>query len=292
VTRQRLVRVVAGVAALAAIALCVAAVSDEWPRVSDAVRTASPGWLLAGLGLAAVAMVLIALGWARCIQAVGGAPPDRGILVAWYFAGELGKYLPGGIWPVVGRGELARRGGMNRQIAYASVVLSLIALYGAAVLPLGVLVLHPRLSDWWRGLAERVLRRPIDIEVPNLATVVRLLLVYLPVWVAVAGCTLAVATALDAGGSPWRLAGATVMAWLVGFAAVPVPAGAGIREIVFVALAGLPAGVGVAVAATARLCFLLVDGVGGAVASARIGLRRPNRGVHSGDEALEEPGTG
>jgi glycosyltransferase 2 family protein len=274
VTRQRTVRAVAGLAAVGAIALCVRAVVEEWPRVSDALRTASPGWLLVGLLLAAVAMVVIALGWGRCIRALGGEPPAQGTLVGWYFAGELGKYLPGGIWPVVGRGELAHRGGLSRQVAYASVVLSLVALYGAAVLPLGILVLHPRISEWWRAVAERILRRPIELAVPDLPTVVRLLLQYLPAWVAIAGCTLAVATALDAGGSWWRLAGATVAAWVVGFAAVPVPAGAGIREVVFLALAGLPAGLAVAVAVACRLCFLLVDGIGGAVAAAWIGLRR------------------
>jgi glycosyltransferase 2 family protein len=279
VTRQRVVRVVAGVAALAAIALCVAAVADEWPRVSDAVRTASLGWLLAGLGLAAVAMVLIALAWARCIQAVGGEPPDRGTLVAWYFAGELGKYLPGGIWPVVGRGELARRGGLGGSVAYASVVLSLIALYGAAVLPLGLLALHPRVVAWWRGLAERLLRRRFTLSVPSFGEVLRLLLGYLPAWAAVAGCSVAVGAALDTGGSPWRLAVASLAAWVAGFAVVPVPAGAGVREVVFVALAGLPAGLGVAVAVTARICFLLVDGLGGAVAAAWLGRagRSPTR---------------
>jgi uncharacterized membrane protein YbhN (UPF0104 family) len=272
-SRQRIVRILAVAAALAAIVLCARLLLGEWSRVSDALRAASVAWLLVALALAGVAMVIIALGWARCIAAVGGRPPDRATLVAWYFAGELGKYLPGGIWPVVGRGELAHRGGVSRQVAYASVMLSLAALYGAAVLPLGILILHPRVSAWWRTVAERHLRRPIDLEVPDLRTVLVLVVQYLPAWVAVAGCTLAVAAALDTGGSWWRLALATVAAWVVGFAAVPVPAGAGIREVVFVALSGLPGGLAVAVAVTSRICFLLVDGVLGAAGSARIGLR-------------------
>jgi glycosyltransferase 2 family protein len=276
-TRRRLGQVAAGLLAVVAIGLCIVAVADEWDRVSDAVRTADPALLALALLLAGVAMVGIALGWGRCIQAVGGEPPERSRLVAWYFAGELGKYLPGGIWPVVGRGELARRGGLGGSVAYASVVLSLIALYGAAVLPLGLLALHPRVVAWWRGVAERLLRRRFTLTVPSFGEVLRLLLGYLPVWAAVAGCSVAVGIALDTGGSPWRLAVASLAAWVAGFAVVPVPAGAGVREVVFVALAGLPAGLGVAVAVTARICFLLVDGLGGAIAAAWLGRRPAGR---------------
>jgi hypothetical protein len=50
-------------------------------------------------------------------------------VIAWYYSGEIGKYVPGGVWPVVGRGELARRGGVPAGRAYSGVVLSLAALY-------------------------------------------------------------------------------------------------------------------------------------------------------------------
>jgi glycosyltransferase 2 family protein len=113
--------------------------------------------------------------------------------------------------------------------------------------------------------------------VPSFGEVLRLLLGYLPAWAAVAGCSVAVGIALDTGGSPWRLAVASLAAWVAGFAVVPVPAGAGVREVVFVALAGLPAGLGVAVAVTARICFLLVDGLGGAIAAAWLGRRPAGR---------------
>lgn len=272
--KARVAKAAALALALVAIGLCAAAAASEWGRVSEAVRSANPVWLAAGLVSALVAMVAIAVPWRASISVLGGSPPASPTILRWYFAGELGKYLPGGVWAVLGRGELARSGGIPRSVAYSSVMLSLLALYGAAVFPLGVLALHPRVVGWWRSTAQRVLRRDISLEVPDLSSIVRLLAMYLPAWVAIAACTIAVAHGLDAGGSPVRLALATIAAWVVGFAVVPVPAGAGIREVVFIALAGLPAGVAVVVAVTCRLCFLLVDGLGGALASASLGIKR------------------
>ena len=94
---------------------------------------------------------------------------------------------------------------------------------------------------------------------------------YLPTWVGIAGATAAVSTAYGADPG-WQAPAAAVLAWVVGFLAVPVPAGAGVREAVFVATSGLPAGVGLTVAVTTRLAFILVDLVG--AASAAPGLRR------------------
>jgi hypothetical protein len=51
-----------------------------------------------------------------------------------------------------------------------------------------------------------------------------------------------------------------------------VPGGVGVREAAFVALANLPAGVGVTTALVARLLFMLVDGAGAGLAAS---LRRP-----------------
>ncbi len=49
-------------------------------------------------------------------------------------------------------------------------------------------------------------------------------------------------------------------AWIIGFLAIPVPAGAGLRELMFLAASGLDHGPAVAVAAIARLLFIAVDG--------------------------------
>ena len=129
---RSLVRVLGVVVAIAAVVLCVRALVDAWPSVSQAIATANLWLLAAGLLASAVGMTGLAVLWQQVLVAFDRRWPLRRV-TAWYFAGELGKYIPGGIWPVVGRGELARRAGMSRSIAYATTLLSLVLMcVGAA----------------------------------------------------------------------------------------------------------------------------------------------------------------
>ena len=143
--RRRLPTVVGAVVFVVAVGFCIGTFARERARVGDALADARPVFLLAAVGSAAAAMVVVALGWRRCLAALG-APLPRRLVARWYFVGELGKYVPGGIWPIVGRGELARRGGVARGVAYQSVVWSLASWYGAALLPLAAVLGHPRVQ--------------------------------------------------------------------------------------------------------------------------------------------------
>jgi hypothetical protein len=143
-------------------------------------------------------MLLMALPWRTALTMLGSTRSKRPT-IAYYFAGEIGKYVPGGFWPVVGRGELARSSGVPAATAYASVALSLGALYFAAMVsvllllplwisgaaelsalwvlalvPLGFAMLHPRPLRWIIGIAERLMRRDLDVVVPPWTSSVRL----------------------------------------------------------------------------------------------------------------------
>jgi uncharacterized membrane protein YbhN (UPF0104 family) len=272
----------------------------EWSRVRDALADAGVGWLALAVFLAMTAMTAIASPWRDAIALLAPEAPARGRTTGWYFVGELGKYLPGGVWPVLGRGELARRNGVPGAAAYASVALSLAALYLAAMLvalvlvpfdlarqahdltPLLVLVLLPvglvALHPWFVGRAVRVLERAsgrvVDVAVPRWSATLGLVLRYVPAWVFVAGATWCVARALDPSPPLLRVALAAVLSWIAGFVAVPVPAGAGVREAVFVAVAGLPAGIGAATAIAARLAFVAADVTGAVAGGASLRRRR------------------
>ena len=213
-------------AAIATVAgfFVVRAITDQWSLVRSSLADARPAWLVAALVCAATAMVTIALPWKTALRMLG-AVADRAAIVAWYFMGEIGKYMPGGIWPVVGRGELAFRGGVPRAAAYASVALSLGALYlagmlavvallplhlggdhGAAalwvlvLLPVGVAVLHPRPL----GLAGGVGRKSscggtCSIDVPPWSASLRLVARYVPSWLLIGTATWCIARAFDPG---------------------------------------------------------------------------------------------
>jgi uncharacterized membrane protein YbhN (UPF0104 family) len=270
-----------------AAAFVIRTIVRDRAAIEDALADASPGWLLAGGLLAATGMTLIALPWRRALNLFGVDMP-WGQLVSRYFLGELGKYLPGGVWPILGRGELAHRYGIRRPAAYGSVGLSLVALYLGALfvvgaglpallagedgtgpiavlllLPVGLLCLHPRVVGGAVAVVERLTKRHLDLAVPSWRDSVTLVALYVPSWLAIGGATWAVARSLDPSAGLVEVGAAAVLSWVVGFVLVPVPGGVGVREAAFVAAAGaLDPGIAAATALAARLLFVLVDATG------------------------------
>ncbi|HEV7205250.1 MAG TPA: lysylphosphatidylglycerol synthase domain-containing protein [Jatrophihabitans sp.] len=298
--RNRLLRAVGLTVALAAVAFCVVTLVDQWGRVSAAIRRADVGLLALALLASGLAMLGLALLWWACLRRAGAALRPLAV-VAWYFGGELGKYLPGSVWSVLGRGELAARSGaVGRRDAYlttlaAYAVMALAAGFAcgllgpaaaldggapafwllAVLVPLGLLSGAPPALRAAAALTTRVTRGRITWTPPSWAQLVRLVLGAVPTWLLVGGAAVAVTAALHLDQRPMQVALAAVVAWIVGFLAVPVPAGAGVREVLFVAICGLDAGPATAVAAIARILLVAVDAAGGVLGLAYSGRRRP-----------------
>lgn len=271
---------------------------QDWPEAKAAMEDAELWWIGAGLVLAALAMTSMGAGWQAVLRLLGvRAPMSR--VIAWYYVGELGKYLPGGVWPVLGRGELARRGGVPRGRSYASVGLSLALLYLAALfvaaaflpfavsgggfnpwmlfllaLPVGIVALHHEVLGWGLAQISRITGRDLAFEIPQWGDSLRLVARYVPTWIFVGSATWAIARALDPSASFSKVMFATVLSWVAGFLAVPVPAGAGVREAVLAASSGLGGGVAAATAIIARVLFVAVDVVGAAISAPAAGRRR------------------
>lgn len=291
----------------AAAAFVVRALVREWPRVSREIANARPGWLVLALACAVAAIVDVAWGWRHVLRLLGADVPAPRV-VPWFFVGEVAKYVPGGVWSVMGRAELAAGGGVGRKRAYASVALSLVTAYLAAMavavaflpfaagganswygwcllaLPIGVLGLHPRVIGAALNVVSRLVRRPLDVAVPRWRDSLLLVARYVPAWLLVGTATWAVARSITADVSFPRVVFASVLSWVVGFLAIPVPSGAGIREAVLYATSGLASDRSVYVAVAARLVFLVVD-VGGAL----IGLRwvRAARSARTGPPSVD-----
>jgi glycosyltransferase 2 family protein len=283
------VRIVGILVAIVAVALCVKTIADQWSSIRTAIAHANLGWLSLALMCSAASMTGLGLLWWRCLH-LFGSPVRPGAAIAWYFGGELGKYLPGGVWTVLGRGELAQRGGgVSRSTGYATTLISygtmcigaasvcgVLAPFVAAdggrvgwtwvmvlLVPLGVAAVHPAVFGRLLVLGRRASRGRLDLSPPTWGAMLRLIAWSIPTWMLLGGAAVLVTEALGYDQHPARVAFAAIAAWIIGFLAVPVPAGAGLRELVFVAVCGLAAAPAVAVAAIARVLLLVVDGVGG-----------------------------
>ena len=85
-------------------AFVVRTLSSEWSEVREAVLDASPAWVAVCFGLCILGMTSIGWVWTDVLGLLG-ARVERVRAMGWYYVGELGKYLPGGVWPVLGRGR-------------------------------------------------------------------------------------------------------------------------------------------------------------------------------------------
>lgn len=262
---------------------------EDWPEASAALSDAELGWVALGAVSAVLAMTSIGWGWRAVLRLLGVTAPT-GRVIAWYYVGELGKYLPGSVWPILGRGELARRGGVPRTRAYASVALSLALLYLAGLfvaaaflpfalsgggfsvwmlfllaLPVGIGLLHHDVLGYLVSLVERITKRTIDLEIPSWRDSLSLVARYVPTWIFIGTATWAIARSLTPDASYPKVMFGSVLSWIAGFLAIPVPAGAGIREAVLTATSGLDGGIAAATAIVARILFVLVDVIGALV---------------------------
>ena len=278
---------------VAALYGLVHAFTSNWDEVRTALRHAN-WWMLAGsVVVATVAVALIGDRWHATLEALG-APSNRGRSLRWFFPGQIGMYAPGGVWHVVGLGELARRGGIPRRTAYASVMICTVILVGAAALTVAVGAAIPQDTDtpWWAvllgagivaALFEPHVRRRIlraagitDPAALPARTLARLVVGSVPAWLAIGVASAMVSEALRQDLPFLRVTLASITSWLVGIVTLPAPGGIGVREAVFArGLTGGDDGISSAAAALvalmARLVFVVADVVLFLAARTRVG---------------------
>jgi len=286
----RLSSVLGIVIGVAGVAFVARTLISKWDEVSDAFSQVDAINLVLSLLLGLAAMTSIGWIWVTMIVARSHNVRHRNAM-AWYFTGQLGKYVPGGIWPIVGRAELAVRNGIPRLDAYASTGLSLVTTYSAAVVTIGIgaaattghrliavliaisLVLafaafsQPSLRTAIIRVATRISPSASSLTDPK--RLARLTVVHIPAWILMSLSTSVTATAFGAKISIADMLFITTTSWLAGFVVVGVPGGIGVREAVFTSLAGGIIGTPMAVslALMSRVVFIAVDLTGALVSS-------------------------
>jgi hypothetical protein len=216
-----------------------------------------------------------------------------------FFVSQLGKYLPGSVWPVLAQMEFGRRMGIARRIMFVANMLMLAVVAatglvaGAVLLPwsspdglqrywwtLLLLVplavgLHPKAVPAVLRCAFRLARRP-DPGLLIEARGVRAALVWgVLTWLFLGVHLLVMTRALGASGSTAIAAavGGMGLAFAAGLIFIPAPAGAGVRDAILVATLSdqIGAADALAVAVASRAILLAVDAV---LAGAGIVVRR------------------
>jgi hypothetical protein len=258
------------------------------------------GLFAASFAVLMVHMVLAALSW-KLVSGVVGCPVSFRQAFAIHFLTQVGKYLPGKLWAAVGKVGLTRKLGLSGvKASHAMVLESLFIVSGSmlvgvplvpvaasrlglgpgvSVVAVAVLALvlimtsHPTAFNRLLAAVSRMTGKRLEAEDPGFINVLRLLPVYLLVFL-----TQGLAFVLLAWSFGLRLPmfpGMFIfpMAMAIGFIVVFAPGGLGVREVSLTWLVGLVMGAGAATAGraelvslAARLWITLAEGVAFVVA--------------------------
>ena len=243
------------------VVFLVLAVNDQRERIGDDLRRldALPLVLSGVLGL--LGMLVGMLAWRELLAGLGSRLPlpTAGRI---FLVGQLGKYIPGSVWPVLAQMEMGADAGVpKRRMATASVLgigMSLVAAVAVGSLavpalltgdegggsyalllllvPVAVVALHPRVLNpvLDRGL-RAIGRPPLEHRLTG-PPLVRAALVSGLAWVLLGLHAYVLAADLGASGADaLALAvGGYALASAAGLLFVIAPAGAGVREVVIV----------------------------------------------------------
>jgi glycosyltransferase 2 family protein len=245
---DRLTGVLRATALLVLVAALALSVRSQWSGVREDLANVSVLSGGAALVLSVLAVGVSCLAWRTMLADLGSRLPVT--TAAHVFSvSQLGKYLPGSVWPIVAQMELGRGFHVPRLrmltaffLTLLSSVVVAVAMGGLlalstpgwgralAVLPVVLGLMHPRVLDPLARLLARVLRRTAVTEPPSLAGVIRTAAWIVAQWVLLGAATTVLAHALGAPVSPARLTGAVALSWAAGLVVVVVPAGVGVRE--------------------------------------------------------------
>ncbi|MDX1622256.1 MAG: hypothetical protein R3320_14760, partial [Nitriliruptorales bacterium] len=262
--RSRILKAVFGIAG---VTFLVIAFLEGWDRSQGFPLAPWPRLVLAG-GAALVALRAGLLGWAALLQV------EPRLVGPGFYTSQLGKYVPGGVWQAVGQVGYATSDVISAGRATVSFVAFAVtqAVSGAVVGALlaiapgevptwlrlvattGLLAVIVVRREWLVAMVSWYTRRRDDETTPEELVPPQAAIFRAAAWGGVSltaagiGFTLTLPVELTA--VTVATAGlAFVLAWTVGFLALPVPAGVGVREAVLLAALGAVAGASAIVAA-------------------------------------------
>jgi uncharacterized membrane protein YbhN (UPF0104 family) len=297
--------VVSGLLVVAMVVAFGLVLRGQWADIADSLRRQHWYAVLGALGLALAGVFLSFVIWRGTLAVLGNRLPTRPA-ARLFFVTQLGKYLPGAVWPVVAQMRLGKELGVPKQRMGLAFLLTLglstlvgvlvgaaalpalleaegrVVLLGLLAVPVLVALLVPAVLNKLLGTGLRILRRP-GLERPlHERDVVRGVGSALLFWLVYGGHVWLLAVGL--GADPWKALPVAIGGFAIAFSLGPLlvvlPAGAGVREAVLILLlhAVLPTSDATAVALTSRGVLMATDGLlalGAALVPRSFGVEQP-----------------
>ena len=282
---------------LAAVALAGYAIATDWTQIRTALGHLGFLAVAAALVSGVAALTLTSQMWRQLLASLG-SPLPAGAAARILFIGQLGKYLPGSIWPVVAQMELGTAHKVPRsRSASASVLVMLLTLivgllialvtlpfaagpmpyrWALLITPVLLVMLYPKvLNSIVTRLLKLAKQPPLDAPLTARA-LSRALTWAVGVWICYGLQIWILATRLGApaGKAALIALGGFAFAWSVGFLIVFAPAGAGVRDVLLLLMlrSVLSTGDAAAVVLVSRVLLTAADLLT-ALAATRLGRR-------------------
>jgi len=175
--------VVSALAALVAVAAFGWALKGQWADIIEQLKRQHPAVVVTALLVALLGVFMSFLLWRGTLRVLGSTLPRRPA-ARLFFVTQLGKYLPGAVWPVLAQMRMGRSLGVPRQRMGLAFLLTLglatlvgilvgvaalpalleaegrVVLLGLLAVPVLLALLVPRVLNTLLDRALRLLRRP------------------------------------------------------------------------------------------------------------------------------------
>ena len=241
------------------LAFAAWAIASKWHTIGPELARIGLPMSLASLALTLTALVASMWTW-RVLLAGLGSPLRFSVAARVMFVGQLGKYLPGSVWPVLVQTQMAAEYQVPRaRTASASLINMLVSLLSAflaalvtlpftggstaylwfiALTPVFLACLHPKVLNYLLGRMLKLAKRP-PLEQPLTGRVIAesvawsflsWLLYGAGLWL------LAIRVGIPLGTGYPLAVGAFALGFALGFLFIPAPAGAGVRDAAIIAI--------------------------------------------------------
>lgn len=110
---------------VAALSFGVIFVTTRWSSLSAALIQATPGWIVAAFLFGILGQWAGVLGFRAVLAASSRWLPVIDVAEV-FFVSQLGKYIPGSVWPIVAVTEMCRKYGIARRAAAIAGLLALL----------------------------------------------------------------------------------------------------------------------------------------------------------------------
>jgi hypothetical protein len=280
-------RTVIGVAFIALIVVAAGlAIYHQRHSFIDALDKIGAGAMIGSFAVALVGVGLTFFIWREVLEGLHVDMPWR-VGARAFFTSQLGKYLPGSVWPVLVQMEAGKARGASRRTMLAANLITIVLscavglILASALLPISdthalshywwlllvlpflIALLHPRALPWVLDRVFALMHRPaLDERLPVRSTVRAAgwsvgSFVFQGLHIAILALT------LGGGGFSTVLLciGGMSLAVSAGVLFIPAPAGAGVRDVILtlVLRATLSGGQALAVVVASRALLIVAD---------------------------------